>query len=169
MVSQRCEGDGLIVFAPSDTRSIRLDLGGQSIVGQGRGVGVRVLRGGSDGAIIVGGDDGSKATIANFTTGVRAGGLRSVQELRDVQVTGNARDGVRMRSSDGLVSGVGAARNGRDGVKIGGHDPRLEDVEANENGRFGVRVGARRAVVDASASGNRRGDLSGHDDVTSGR
>jgi hypothetical protein len=163
VVAKRCEGDGLIVRAPVGAPSLRLDLGGQTLLGAGRGTGVRVLRGGEGGCAIVGGAGGEKGVVAAFGTGLRAGDLDAVREVQNVDFSGNARDGVYLRSKSAAVSGLRAERNGRDGLRIGGRTPRIHDVDARENGRYGVHVTAREAEVDGARSrANRRADFRGH-------
>jgi len=158
VVAAPCSGDGLILRAPRGTLSLRLDLGGQTLRGQGGGVGLRVI-GGESGVVIVGGGPGETAVVANFGVGLRASDPRSLREVRDIQFSGNARDGVRVRTVDGILADVRAEQNGRDGVRVGGRAPRLERVEANRNGRYGVFAAPRAASVDARAQHNRGGDL----------
>jgi hypothetical protein len=162
VVTGRCAGDGLILRAPAGAPSLRVDLGGQTILGSGSGIGIRVLRGGEGGAVIVGGAEAETGVVSAFRTGLRASDLDAVGELRGVLFSGNARDGVDMRGLSATVSAVKAERNGRDGVRIGGRAARVEGIEASENGRFGVHVTARDAKVDrAQASANRRADFRG--------
>jgi hypothetical protein len=162
VVTSRCSGDGLIVRAPAGAPSLFLDLGGQTLLGSGRGTGIRIVRGGDGGAIIIGGAEAQTGVVSAFRTGLRASDLDAVSELRSVLFSGNARDGVDMRALSATVSDVAAERNGRDGVRLGGRTPRIEDVDARANGRFGVHVTAREPDVQrARASENRSADFRG--------
>jgi hypothetical protein len=154
VVSQRCEGDGLVVSAPSGAASIRLDLGGLSLSGSGSGVGIRVVRGGEGGASLVGdGQAGGPevgargATVSGFHTGLRAHGRRSVHEVRGITFSANAGDGVRLHAVETIVSGVAAKANGAGGVQIRGHGARIDDVTATDNRRQGLRVTGRDVAV----------------------
>ena len=133
-----CSGDGLILRAEPGAPSLRLNLNGQTLIGQGQGVGIRVLYAGEGGAVILGGDAGTTAVIANFGTGIRGADPQVVRELRGVRLSGNTRDGLTLRAADALVSEVSADRNGRDGVRVSGRAPRLGRIEAEGNGRYGV-------------------------------
>jgi len=159
VVTSRCSGDGLILRAASDATSLRLDLGGQTLMGEGRGVGVRVLRGGTRGAVIVGGADAETAVIANFGTGLRASNPRMLAELRGVRLSGNARDGAYVRTHRGVVTDVVAEHNGRDGLRLGGRALQVQRVEASRNARYGVVAAGRDADIDARAQANGRGDM----------
>jgi hypothetical protein len=159
VVSQRCAGDGLLVRARPGAASLTLDLAGMTIVGMGRGTGIRVIDGGTAGATITGGATAS-AEVAGFGTGFRARGQRSVRELHNVSFTANARDGVVLRGAATDVLGVAAERNGRDGMRVGGRGPRLDGVEAQQNARYGLRVTARGAQLgDAVSAGNDKAQM----------
>jgi hypothetical protein len=159
VVQQRCSGDGLIVRAPASAKSIRLSLGGNSLVGTGSGAGIRVIAGGTDGAIIEGGGAGVRAVVAGFGSGLRATGRRSVAELRGIEFDANREHGVALWALDVRVTDVGAEGNGHDGVHVGGRQASLEGVEARSNGRYGVRVTAPGGEVRADGRNNRRGDV----------
>jgi hypothetical protein len=156
VVSERCSTDGLVVRAKPDAQSIVLDLAGLTILGTGQGTGIRVIDGGRDGAVIVGGD-GAAAEVAGFGTGFRARGQRSVRELRNVSFTANERDGVVLRGAGSEVLGVTAERNGRDGLRIGGRGTRLDGVSAQQNGGDGVRLTTPSAQVDDAVSAGNGG------------
>ena len=56
IVSGRCSFDGLRLRASALAETIKLDLAGLAIVGTGAGVGLQVDRGGSEGALVTGGE-----------------------------------------------------------------------------------------------------------------
>jgi len=155
VVAERCEGDGLVVSAPSGAPSIRLDLGGLSLVGSGSGVGIRVVRGGEGGASLIGdaqvvgraGGAQTRATVYGFHTGLRAHGRRTLREVLGIAFTRNEGDGVRLHAVETLVSGVDATANGAGGLQIRGHGARIDDVTANDNARRGLRVTGRDVVL----------------------
>jgi len=154
VVSQPCPGDGLLLEAPQGSDGLVLDLGGLSLVGTGDGTGLRVVSGGVGGAVIIGGDGDTRATVARFRTGVAAFGRADLREIRNVDLVANVRDGMRTRSSGMLAKSVTAQRNGRDGLRVYGHDSTLTDVEADENLGSGVRVGGSGAKIQARSEGN---------------
>ena len=160
VIRERCSGDGLLVRATPGSESLVLDLSGFSIVGFGRGAGVRILDGGSRGAIVVGGPDGQPGTIAGFGTGLRATGPGSLQAVRNLTVKGNTFDGLVLRGSGTSLEDVVAERNGRDGLRLGGRDVELRNVQADSNRRSGVRVTGREIHGSYVARGNGVSDAS---------
>jgi hypothetical protein len=155
VVSAPCLGNGLLLQAPRGSRSIRLDLAGQTIRGSGQGVGVRVLDGGQDGAVVVGGSGGQRGALRGFRNGVRAHGRSSLGSLTRVDADDNAREGVRLWGVETRIRDVTARGNGRTGVRVGGHSPVLERIEARDNGRDGVHVtGAEPRLGDITVTGN---------------
>ena len=156
----RCMGDGLSVRAPSGATSIVLDLAGHSILGSGVGVGVRVVRGGSDGAVVVGdGRSDGVAVVGGFGTGFKSTGRRELREVRGLVLRGNGENGLVVRGDGPRIVDVTSENNGRDGVHAGGRAPVLENVSSEGNGRVGVRVTAPGAEIDARADENARGDI----------
>ena len=147
VVSDRCRSDGLVVRAAAGAGSITLDLAGHSLIGMGHGTGIRVFDGGSEGAVIIGGDGTAKAEVVGFGAGFKARGQRSVKTVRNVRFVGNERDGVMLRGAGSELVGVVAEGNGRDGVRAGGRNPRLEAVEVINNARHGLRVTSPNAEV----------------------
>ena len=157
VVSEPCSGDGLVVMAPSGSDGLTLNLGGQSLLGNGRGAGIRVARGGRLGSILVGGDaDDSRAEIARFGTGIRASGRNALREVSGIDIHDNARDGLYLRTSGVRVADVVTERNGRSGAAVSGHGNAVEGVVADGNLRDGLQVRGTGATVDADTSGNRR-------------
>jgi len=155
VVSQPCPRDGLVLLAPDGSDEIRLDLSGLTIRGKGRGVGIRVVRGGALGAVIVGGE-GGRGSIARFDTGIRGSGRSVVREVRDVNLVANHRDGLKVRSSGVRVSEVHSEGNGRDGVRVAGHGLDVTGVTAVGNGSEGLDVRGTSAYVEATLEGNGR-------------
>lgn len=154
VVSQACAGDGLLIAAPQEAIGLVLDLAGLSLVGTGDGSGLRVLRGGAEGAVIVGGEGDVRATIARFRTGVAGVGTNAIKEIRNVDLVANSRDGMHVRSSGMLADSIGARRNGRDGLRVSGHASTLTDVDAEDNLGSGLRVGGTAATIRARSAGN---------------
>ncbi|HYC00793.1 MAG TPA: right-handed parallel beta-helix repeat-containing protein [Candidatus Limnocylindrales bacterium] len=154
VVSERCSRDGLFVATPAGQHGIRLDLSGLSLVGQGIGAGIRVVRGGSEGVTIIGGTDATRAQIAGFETGIAASGSTAVREIRNVDVVANHKDGLKVRSSGLRASDVSALRNGRSGLRVTGHGARLKDVQAADNAGTGIRLHGSGATVDGVVTGN---------------
>ncbi|TFH22562.1 MAG: hypothetical protein E4H03_08140 [Myxococcales bacterium] len=142
----RCDHDGLVLRAPRGAESIALDLSGLSIVGSGQGSGIRIVEGGEQGAIIIGGVPGRPAEIAGFRNGVRATGSRPLAEIRDLTIKGSSRDGLVLRGAPARLARVTSDSNGGDGLRIGGRQRMLEDVEASGNRRYGVRGNVRGAI-----------------------
>jgi hypothetical protein len=160
-----CSGDGLIVSVPRDSTGITLDLGGLSIVGTGTGVGIRVVRGGSEGSRIVGGGSGGAlAEIANFRTGISGSGRNVLAEVSGIYVHDNRSDGLRIHSSGVRIEGVVSESNGRDGVSLLGHGNRVDGVVSDGNLADGVKVRGKEATVSADSAGNRGNGfvVSGH-------
>jgi hypothetical protein len=157
VATEPCADDGLTIVAPRDVDSITLNLGGQSIVGRGYGTGIRVVRGGRLGAVIIGGDQGdARAEIARFATGIRASGRDVLREVRSVDVHDNIRDGVSVRASGVTIDDVRSENNGRDGLAIGGHGNEVTGVTATNNSRDGLKVRGSAATLEAETTGNAR-------------
>lgn len=156
VVRERCRFDGLVIAASRDRESIRLDLNGLSIVGSGYGVGLRVLAGGSDGAVIVGGTSSSRAELAGFGTGVQANHAQAVSAIKSIVVSGNRYDGLSMRTAGAILSDVRAVKNGGNGIRLRGQGGQLRDVEAAANAITGIRLDANGVIVDGVASKNGR-------------
>lgn len=157
VVAERCPGDGLVVFVPADSDGITLNLDGHSLVGSGRGVGIRVVRGGRLGSVIVGGSEGDPLPeIANFRAGIAASGRNALRELRSVWVHHNAGEGVRIHSSDARIEDVETSDNGRDGASLFGHGLTVSGFVAEGNRSDGLQVRGAGSTVDATVRANRR-------------
>jgi len=157
VVSEPCSGDGLIILVPVQSDGITLNLGGQSMVGNGSGAGIRVARGGRLGSVIVGGDaDDTRAEIARFATGISASGRNVLREIRAIDVHDNRRDGLRIRTSGVRIEDVRTEANGRDGAVVSGHGNEVTGVISEANVRDGLQVRGSGATINAETSRNRR-------------
>lgn len=154
--SGRCRGDGLIVRASDFADTVVLDLAGLSIVGSETGTGIDVDRGGSEGALIVGGHGGQLGQIVAFNVGVRARDPAALRRLESIELKGNRREGLQLRTAGAMIVGVHALRNGSDGFRITGRGGRVLHSEAIENGAAGIRAYVYDLIVDARAVGNAR-------------
>jgi hypothetical protein len=159
VVRERCPADGLLVRAPASATGLHLSLGGHSIVGSGKGTGIRVVAGGREGVVIAGGSTDGHGIVAGFATGLRATGRRSLAQVSGIEFSANKRDGVALWGRNVVLVDVIADGNGRDGVHMGGRDPQLREVSAERNGRYGVRVSGTGAELEASGRANRRGNV----------
>lgn len=155
VVSEPCTGDGLIIQAPPASNGITLNLGGQTIVGSGRGIGIRVARGGQVGSTILGGDEeDSRAEIARFRTGIRASGRNALVELVGVDLSANTGDGLKLRTSGTHVEDIRSTGNGRHGAAVTGHGNEVVAVVAQKNHGDGLQVRGSGTEIDAETSGN---------------
>lgn len=155
VVAEPCSYDGLVMLAPSSSDGITLNLGGQSIVGTGHGAGIRVVRGGRVGSIIVGGDeDDARAEIARFDTGIRASGRNVLLEVRGLDVHANRDDGLKIRTSGVRIVDVRVEGNGRHGLAISGHGNEVVGVVSERNRGDGLQVRGTGAEVEAESIGN---------------
>lgn len=105
VVTESCVADGLAVRARPDAASILLDLNGLALRGQGRGVGIRVVYGGTEGARITGvrSDESGvvsarTATISGFREAVRATRPGSLASVGDLTTDGAERAGIVVRA-----------------------------------------------------------------------
>jgi hypothetical protein len=157
VVTETCADDGLTVHAAHDADSITLHLAGLSLTGSGNGTGIRVSRGGRLGAVIVGGDDDdTRAEVAGFRTGIRAGGRNALSEVRSIDVHDNAADGLSIHAGGARIEDVRSERNGRDGISLSGHGNAVAGVTSSNNARDGLDVRGSASTIDAVTTGNRR-------------
>jgi hypothetical protein len=160
-----CTGDGLVVSVPHGSDGVTIDLGGISIVGSGRGIGIRVVDGGSLGSrIIGGGSESALAEISHFRTGIRASGTSDLVEVSNVYLHHNSGDGLHVASTGVRVENVVSEQNGRDGVSVVGKGAEVAGVIAESNADDGVSVRGHGSSVSAEATGNL-----GHGLIVSGR
>jgi len=159
----RCRRDGLFVRANATSETLVLDLNGLSLIGSGGGVGVEVKSGGSDGAAIIGGRAGKRGEIVGFGVGLQAITPIALRRIENLEIEGNRREGVLIRTAGTMVIDVRLARNGGDGARASGQGGRWLDVDSAENGGAGIRLFTRDVVLHARASANGRNGI-----VTSG-
>jgi hypothetical protein len=160
VTAEPCQGDGLVISVPRHSAGITLDLNGLSLVGSGSGVGIRVVRGGSVGSRIIGGEPGgAMGEISNFRTGISGSGRNVLVEVSNVHVHDNVGDGLRIHSSGVLVENVLSEENGRDGLSVLGHGNEVSGVVADRNNSDGVQVRGQGSSVSADANGNLRHGL----------
>lgn len=160
VTAEPCQGDGLVISVPRDSAGITLDLNGLSLVGSGSGVGIRVVRGGSGGSRIIGGEPGgAMGEISNFRTGISGSGRNVLVEVSNVHVHDNVGDGLRIHSSGVLVENVLSEENGRDGLSVLGHGNEISGVVADRNNSDGVQVRGQGSSVSADVNGNLRHGL----------
>jgi hypothetical protein len=152
----RCRRDGLFVRASATAETIVLDLNGLSLIGSGGGVGIEVKSGGSDGAAIIGGREGKRGEIVGFGVGLQAITPIALRRIEYLEIEGNRREGVLVRTAGAMVIDVRLARNGGDGARITGQGGRWLDVDAAENGGAGIRMFTKDVVLRARASANAR-------------
>jgi hypothetical protein len=156
VVVERCTGDALIVRAHAGIESLHLSLGGQTLLGSGSGVGVRVLDGGSTGAVVVGGSPDQPGAIVGFDTGLRSVAHGALAGVSDLIVRGNEHDGLVVRGTDTIVENVVSDGNGRDGIKLSGRGVDARSVRSSDNRRYGVRATGRNVAGDVAAPDNGR-------------
>ncbi len=155
VTTQPCPGTALVVRVPAGGAGARIDLAGHSLRGSGRGIGLWILDGGRDGALVV--STGGAAVIDGFLDGVVAQGATALASIEAVVVRASARDGFRLIDAHGaLVRDCEAVDAGRDGFWIGGSDVRVVGTRAVRSGRNGYHVGGMNATLEgnvAEASG----------------
>lgn len=157
VVTQRCPEDGLTIRAAGQVESLTLDLAGLPVTGSGAGVGIRVINGGSLGAILIGGKDGALGQVAGFRVGVSARGSAGLRAAENLIVLGNEADGLRISGRGAALNGVVADDNGRSGVRAHGRDHSLEGVTAKGNQRYDLRVSGDGHFVGTDANTLNRG------------
>ncbi len=154
VVDGRCEAHGLIVRADRTADSITLNLSGMAIVGSGRGIGIKIERGGSDGAVIVGGDPPRLGEVVGFGVGVTSMSSGALARLERVSAKGNAHAGFQVRQNGAVVQDLIAEKNGGDGIRIAGTGGRFLGLRADQNEDRGISVNSPGAIVNGSASYN---------------
>ena len=134
--------------------TLTLDLGGMTLVGSGYGIGLRIERGGSDGALVVGGAGPQRAEIVGFRTGIVSTSPQALSRIEGIAVRGSRIDGLRLRTSGALLVNIDAKDNGGDGLRLYGRGGRLIGVEAIANRGDGLRLLTRGTIVEATTAGN---------------
>lgn len=161
ILARPCPVDGLLVAAAPLAETLTLDLGGNVLRGSGTGMGIRVDSGGADGAAIVGGPAGTRATITGFATGIVAGRASVLRRIERVTVSSSRRDGITLRTNGALLVDVEVSDNARDGVRQTGRGGRMVGIVANRNGDTGVRVLGGGTLVSGRCEDNRQHGLFG--------
>lgn len=153
-----CGNNGLIIGVPRTAEDIEVDLNGRSLRGSGKGAGVWVMSGGSQGARIV--SNGAPAVIEGFRDGIIARTRGTVRVIDNIIAIANVRDGIQVFSDDVQIRGSEAQQSGRDGISVRGKRWVLKEVRAVDSRRYGINasgttgsVGVRRAGVMAENSG----------------
>jgi len=154
VAAARCRLDGLTLRVPEPAESITLNLGGLSVIGSSYGAGIRIERGGSDGALIVGGDGDAVGEIVGFGTGIVATRNNSARRIERVHVKGNRHEGLSLRASGVLLVDVAASQNGGTGIRLYGQGGRLLGIVAERNGDDGIYVRSRGAIVEGRVEAN---------------
>jgi hypothetical protein len=140
VVGERCPDDGLTLRAAAPVESLTLDLAGLQLTGQGSGIGIHVLDGGSAGAILIGGKDGNPGQVAGFRVGISARGSRAILAAENLILVGNEADGIQVSGRGIGLNGVVSDDNGRAGIRARGRDLALKDVSATGNRQYDLRV-----------------------------
>ncbi len=136
-----CTTTGLIVSVPRNRPAATLNLGGHTLAGGGRGIGIHVVSGGDRKLFLTG-----PGTIRGFDVGVFAphGGLVRAE---DVTASDNRSDGFHLGGAGYTVVRCTAQRNGRTGFALSGVGFGLEGNRALENGRVGFTIAGHNAAV----------------------
>lgn len=151
IVSEACLADGLVVRARDGAESIHLNLNGLTVQGSGFGIGIRVIDGGSRGAVISGGSSGAFGTITGFRVGISARGRKLLASLSAVAVSDNRSDGAAIAGQGVNVVDLAATNNGRDGLRLGGRRSRATNVRTVANAAYGIRVTGRGNHVESTS------------------
>ncbi len=152
IIGKRCSHDGLVVRADSMAETLRLDLGGLALVGSGHGAGIIVQRGGSEGAVLVGGSPPRMAEIAGFDIGVLVPAPGAVRRIERIAVRANGHYGLLLRQAGAFVTDVVAERNSGHGIRILGTGGRFTGLRADENGGRGIIIESVGAILSDSSA-----------------
>lgn len=147
-----CAGAGLVVDIPADRPGATLALGGRSLSGSGRGIGIHVVSGGRDGLALEG-----PGTVRGFDLGVLAP-HGQLARATAVLVADNATDGLSAAGTGVAVVDCEASRNGRDGFVLRGRSLHVEGNRALANGRTGFRI----VGHDGALGGSRGNEAAGN-------
>lgn len=146
----RCSRDGLLVRAAAGAESITVNLGGVVLTGNGQGVGLRIVNGGSEGAQIV----GAGATVSGFRHGVVARGRQVVQSISGLAISENGRSGLVVDTDGASITDIVSRANGAEGVLIAGADVRVSRLLVERNGGPGIRVRGEGHSISVRAGSN---------------
>ncbi len=156
VVSSRCDVHGLAVRAANTAESISLNLNGLSIVGKGRGFGLKIDRGGSSGAVIVGGYSPRLGEVVGFAYGVLVAKPNTLARLERIISKGNSYQGFLIRQAGAVIQDIVAERNGGNGIHILGSGGRFLGLRADENAYKGITINSPGAIVSGTADSNGR-------------
>ncbi len=147
-----CPYDGLVIRVADDASSLILDLGGHTLHGKGRGIGLRVLGGGPGGVRIV--SSGGPAALEGFDDGIVGRGRDGVALVEDLTIRGSGRDGLRVSGRYFVVRRVTVEGAHRDGFALGGTGFEISETRASDCGRYGYLVMGDSGIVGGAGSGN---------------
>jgi len=140
-----CPADGLLVRV-NDTRSgVTVDLRGNTIRGQGRGMGIWVLNGGKGGASIV--STAGLGTVEGFNDGIFGKGPDSISLVDNVLAAGNGRDGIRVVADGYEIKNAFTRDSGRDGITAMGNDFKVSGTRTEHSGRAGYWIMGMQATI----------------------
>jgi hypothetical protein len=146
-----CPADGLLVRV-NDTRSgVTVDLRGNTIRGEGRGMGIWVLNGGKGGASIV--STGGVGTVEGFNDGIFGKGADSIALVDNVAAARSGRDGIRVVADGYEIRNSSARDSGRDGIAAMGNDYKVSATRTENSGRAGYWIMGMRATIGTPEAG----------------
>ncbi len=154
VVARACVGNGLLVRVGPKADGITLNLGGLTIRGSGYGVGIRVLSGGADGVVVLGGDEGQKAEIVGFGTGLQARDPMTVKRVGRIEFRGNSMLGAWLRSMDAELFDLSASHNLGGGLRLRGRNVTLTGLDSHDNGGNGLTLHGVNTTVSGSVTNN---------------
>jgi hypothetical protein len=153
VVADVCPSDGLIVRVSDGGEAITIDLAGRTLRGEGTGIGLWIVRGGSGGARVV--STGGAALIEGFRDGLVAQGADSVALVDGVTARANTRIGIRLVDvHDAEVRDTSAVDSGGDGFFVSGHGYRVVGTRAVRSGRHGYHIMGSDGVIGEPGAGN---------------
>jgi len=146
-----CPADGLVVRV-NDTRSgVTIDLRGNTIRGEGRGMGIWVVNGGKGGASIV--STGGVGSVEGFTDGVFGKGTDSITLVDNIAAVRSGRDGIRVVADGYEIRNASASDSGRDGIAAMGNDFKVSATRTERSGRAGYWIMGMRATIGTPEAG----------------
>ena len=155
----QCRRHALVVSLGREVTGVEIDLNGKTLRGSGKGAGLWVTSGGSDGVRIV--SNSTPALIEGFRDGIAARTMGTVQVIDNVIVNNSVRDGIHILSDGVQIRDSEAYNSGRDGFFVRGEAWVLQGLHAFNSGRHGLRVsgnmgtiGVRRSGVTIESSGH---------------
>jgi hypothetical protein len=141
-----CPTDGLVVRArPGAARGLRIDLGGRTLRGSGRGRGLWIVAGGPGGAHVE--STGQPAVVDGFGEGLVAVGEHTLAAARGLRVERPRRAGVRVHGRGWSLVDVAVTDAGGDGFSLGGSDFRVDGTRAVRSRGSGYAIAGRQGVL----------------------